>query len=185
MTLKAEKYVSDDPSRKYPLICDWTSINEENEWTYLQWLQTEIPTESAQTFTAITLQYFIICNTILDLFFLWHTHKSKQQVKIDRVLVTVHSQGNEQDKGPDRRYQNQQGTEKWTQCITLMYWHWLKCSLYHLTATLMWWTYREGVVVLPFVHKAFNGVTEHEKSRHSSGDDDLQWQDGVDLAEEI
>lgn len=72
--------------------------------------------------------------------------KSKQQVKIDGVLVTVHSQGKEQDKGPDSRYQYQSGT---------------------------------------FVHKVFNGVTEHEKGRYSSGDDNLQWQDGVDLAEEI
>lgn len=40
-------------------------------------------------------------------------------------------------------------------------------------------------VVLPFMHKVFNGVAEHKKGRYSCGDDNLQRKDGVDLSEEI
>lgn len=124
------------------------------------------------------------CVSYLKSCFEVYTHKSKEQIKIDGVLVTVNSQCKQQDKGPDSRYQHQSGTEKWMQWVTLIYVHSLKCSLHHLSAIMMWWIHREDVG-LPFVHKGFNGIAEHEKGRYSSGDDNLQWKDGVDLAEEI
>jgi len=61
-----------------------------------------------------------VCISYLKCCFEVYTHKSKQQIKIDGVLVTVHSQCKQQDKGPDCRYQHQSGTEKLMQWFTII-----------------------------------------------------------------